>query len=67
MFKDFSIDWWPITRDLLWYSWSILLLTIFLWDGFVYWWEAAILVMLYFLNVGNLLMDRKCQEKLRSE
>ncbi|XP_065365641.1 sodium/potassium/calcium exchanger 4-like [Calliphora vicina] len=63
---NFSLDWWPITRDLLWYGCSVSLLTFLIWDGFIYWWEAVILVLLYFLNVGNLLLDRICQEKLRN-
>ncbi|KAI8117769.1 Sodium/potassium/calcium exchanger 5 [Lucilia cuprina] len=64
---DFSIDWWPISRDLLWYGGSVALLTIMLWDGFIYWWEAFILVILYIFNVTNLLLDRKCQEVVRNK
>ncbi|TMW47657.1 hypothetical protein DOY81_007269 [Sarcophaga bullata] len=62
----FYIDWWPISRDLLWYKFAIFGLTYFLWDGMIKWWEALILLCFYFVNVANLLLDARLQKCCRN-
>lgn len=46
--KPVQIDWWPLTRDALLFSFHITVLVSMAWDGVVMWWEATILVVLYF-------------------
>ena len=41
------IDWKPVTRDVAYYSTSIIILAIFFMDGKVYWWESLIMVLVY--------------------
>jgi Ca2+/H+ antiporter len=42
-----EISWYPLTRDVLFYSASIILLVIAIVDSEVQWWEALLLLILY--------------------
>ena len=46
-----NLDWRPLARDSLFYAMSICVLIIFAWDGYINWYEAMILVILYFVYV----------------
>jgi solute carrier family 24 (sodium/potassium/calcium exchanger), member 4 len=46
--KPVQIDYWPITRDSIIFSFNIMILLTVAWDGYVLWWEATILVLIYF-------------------
>ncbi|XP_022219750.1 sodium/potassium/calcium exchanger 3 [Drosophila obscura] len=61
-----KLDWWPITRDTLWYLVSITLLFLVLLDSKVQWWEATIMLSLYFVYLITLIFDRKLQKMCRS-
>lgn len=47
--KPIQIDWWPITRDSIIFSFNISILVVFAWDGVIMWWETCILVTFYVL------------------
>ncbi|XP_075155211.1 sodium/potassium/calcium exchanger 5-like [Haematobia irritans] len=61
----FSLDWWPLSRDLLWNTINIGLLSLFVYDGYILWHEAFILVICFFTNVINLIMDARIQKQIR--
>ncbi|XP_076444378.1 sodium/potassium/calcium exchanger 2-like [Babylonia areolata] len=46
------LTWWPLFRDVSWYSLSLVLLIYFFHDSKVYWWEA---LLLFFCYVGYVL------------
>lgn len=46
--KPIQIDWFPLTRDAILFTFHISVLVAMAWDGVVMWWEATILVVLYF-------------------
>ncbi|XP_034140909.1 sodium/potassium/calcium exchanger 4-like [Drosophila guanche] len=61
-----KLDWWPITRDTMWYLVSITLLGLVLIDSKVSWWEAIIMLSCYFVYLTTLIFDRKLQKLCRS-
>ncbi|XP_044267165.1 sodium/potassium/calcium exchanger 4-like [Tribolium madens] len=44
-----QLHWWPISRDVIIYILSILLLVSITWDGVIYWYEGLILFLVYFI------------------
>lgn len=46
--QKIPLDWYPITRDCLYYGFTVIVLSIVLIDGSVFWWEALIMVTFYF-------------------
>lgn len=44
-----ALDWWPVTRDSVAYSITVMLLILVLRDGRVEWYEALLLVSVYLL------------------
>ncbi|XP_005177406.1 sodium/potassium/calcium exchanger 3-like [Musca domestica] len=61
----FSLDWWPLTRDLLWNTLNIILLAVFMFDGYIFWYEAAILFFCFLSNIINLSLDGVLQKQIR--
>ncbi|XP_013113470.1 sodium/potassium/calcium exchanger 3-like [Stomoxys calcitrans] len=61
----FSLDWWPLSRDLLWNTLNILLLALFMYDGHILWYEAFALFLCFLANTANLTMDAAIQSKIR--
>eukprot|EP00747_Dinoflagellata_sp_TGD_P143504 gnl/TRDRNA2_/TRDRNA2_176398_c1_seq2.p1 gnl/TRDRNA2_/TRDRNA2_176398_c1~~gnl/TRDRNA2_/TRDRNA2_176398_c1_seq2.p1 ORF type:complete len:525 (+),score=43.35 gnl/TRDRNA2_/TRDRNA2_176398_c1_seq2:91-1665(+) len=45
--RALALWWYPLTRDCLFYSISIIELTIFLWDEYIVWWEALVMCLTY--------------------
>uniref|UniRef100_A0A1A9W8U1 Sodium/calcium exchanger membrane region domain-containing protein n=1 Tax=Glossina brevipalpis TaxID=37001 RepID=A0A1A9W8U1_9MUSC len=60
-----QLDWWPISRDILWYIFAIAALTAFIYDGRIEWWEATTLIILFVVNTFSLFLDRKLQRAWR--
>ncbi|KAL9871839.1 sodium/potassium/calcium exchanger 5-like [Glossina fuscipes fuscipes] len=60
-----QLDWWPVSRDLLWYTAAVAALTIFIYDGRIQWWEATTLIALFLVNTISLFLDRKLQKAFR--
>ncbi len=46
------LTWWPLFRDCTFYSVSLITLVIFFRDSYIQWWEAALLLAIYFSYVG---------------
>ena len=57
--KILNLDWRPLARDSTFYTLSIVVLIVFAWDGLVQWWEALILVALYFSYVGTMVFNER--------
>jgi len=57
--KILNLDWRPLARDSTFYTFSIVVLIVFAWDGLVEWWEALILVLLYFTYVGTMVFNER--------
>ncbi|XP_068902721.1 sodium/potassium/calcium exchanger 5-like [Tenebrio molitor] len=47
--KPVQLHWWPVTRDVIIYICSILLLVGITWDGVIFWYESLILFIVYFV------------------
>ncbi|XP_043286072.1 sodium/potassium/calcium exchanger 4-like [Venturia canescens] len=61
-----DLDWWPITRDSLAYSMTVLLLIVTLRDGRIEWYEALILVISYILYIMAMCFNKKISRCMRS-
>ncbi|XP_043072048.1 sodium/potassium/calcium exchanger 3 isoform X2 [Drosophila grimshawi] len=61
-----KLDWWPITRDTLWYFISIGGLFVVLRDSVVEVHEASFLLSGYFVYLIGLLFDRRIQSLFRT-
>merc|ERR1719427_129937 len=62
--KVLHLDWRPLARDATFYTISIGVLILFAWDGMIQWYEAAILVAVYFIYVGTMFFNEKLMVKL---
>lgn len=45
------LEWWSVTRDCVCYLFTVVLLLIVLRDERIYWYEALILVLVYFVYI----------------
>jgi sodium/potassium/calcium exchanger 3/sodium/potassium/calcium exchanger 4 len=54
-----AIDYRPVTRDVCFYSYSILLLAVFFTDGVIEMWEALIMWLSYLLYIGFMTINEK--------
>nr|XP_050850464.1 sodium/potassium/calcium exchanger 4-like isoform X4 [Vespula vulgaris] len=54
-----DLEWWPITRDTLAYSFTVLLLIITLRDGRIEWYEGLILIIFYILYILAMCFNRR--------
>lgn len=43
------MDWWPLTRDCTMFTFNVVFLLLFAWDGKIYLWEASVLLLLIIL------------------
>jgi len=60
--KVLDIDWRPLVRDSVFYSFSILAFIILSWDGKFMWWESLILLVLYFLYILTMKFNPQLME-----
>ncbi|XP_059622452.1 sodium/potassium/calcium exchanger 3-like [Phlebotomus argentipes] len=63
--RPVQLDWWPLVRDCSLYVINISLLTVFAWDGRIYWSESLILFILYFLYFVILFQDKRISEAVK--
>ncbi|XP_050309560.1 sodium/potassium/calcium exchanger 4-like [Anthonomus grandis grandis] len=47
--RPIKLDWWPVTRDVFIYIVAISVLIGIVWDARIYWYEALVLFILYFV------------------
>ncbi|KAG5330751.1 NCKX5 protein, partial [Acromyrmex charruanus] len=59
------LEWWPISRDILAYAFTVLLLILTLWDGRIEWYEALILVVCYVLYILAMCFNRRINNFLK--
>ncbi|XP_041673782.1 sodium/potassium/calcium exchanger 4 [Drosophila eugracilis] len=62
-----KLDWWPVTRDTVWYLLAVATVTTVVWDSLVTWYEATVLILLYLLYIIQLVLDRRIQNCVRKE
>ena len=56
-----ELTWWPLFRDCIFYAFDLLILLIFFQDGKIEWWEALILLCLYFSYVTFMSFNEKVE------
>lgn len=64
--QDLVLDWRPLLRDSLWYSWAIIALTYSVWDGHVDVYESALLFGSYacycvYMSQNERIVTRCCK------
>ncbi|KAH8374172.1 hypothetical protein KR200_006564, partial [Drosophila serrata] len=59
-----KINWWPVTRDTVWYLVAVTALVAVMWDSSVRWFEALALLLLYGVYFIQLLLDKKIRKKI---
>ncbi|XP_063697219.1 sodium/potassium/calcium exchanger 4 isoform X2 [Culicoides brevitarsis] len=59
------LDWWPLTRDCLAYGMTVSILIYIIHDERVEWYEALILVLLYFVYIAIMYYDKTIQKYAR--
>ncbi|KAH8420409.1 hypothetical protein KR009_009921, partial [Drosophila setifemur] len=60
-----KLDWWPVTRDALWYLFAILALAVVLLDSHIIWYESVALLLMYLIYLLLLIFDRRIQSRCR--
>ncbi|XP_035273790.1 sodium/potassium/calcium exchanger 1-like isoform X1 [Anguilla anguilla] len=59
------LTWWPLFRDVSFYTLALLMLIVFFLDNFIVWWESLLLVSAYLTYVGfmkyNVQLERACK------
>lgn len=61
-----QLDWWPLTRDCSIYICSIVLLVWITWDGQVFWYEALVLFIVYFIYLTVMFQNVRIMAFFRS-
>uniref|UniRef100_A0A182Q635 Sodium/calcium exchanger membrane region domain-containing protein n=1 Tax=Anopheles farauti TaxID=69004 RepID=A0A182Q635_9DIPT len=54
-----QLDWWPLTRDSIVFSIHIALLIGFAWDGRIYWYEAMVFFILFFVYFVLMFQNKR--------
>ncbi|KAJ8333653.1 hypothetical protein SKAU_G00409720 [Synaphobranchus kaupii] len=59
------LTWWPLFRDVSFYTLDLIMLIIFFLDNTIMWWESSMLVVSYLTYVGfmkyNVQLERACK------
>lgn len=59
------LDWWPLTRDCIAYGFTVAVLICIIHDERVEWYEALVLVLLYFVYIAIMYYDKTIQKYAR--
>ncbi|XP_035904352.1 sodium/potassium/calcium exchanger 3-like [Anopheles stephensi] len=54
-----QLDWWPLTRDSIVFSAHVALLVGFAWDGRIYWYEAMVFFILFFVYFVLMFQNKR--------
>ncbi|KAF8794894.1 sodium/potassium/calcium exchanger 2-like [Argiope bruennichi] len=57
-----ELTWWPLFRDVSFYSTILILLMTFFQDSVIYWWEALVLLCCYFCYVTFMKFNEHCEK-----
>uniref|UniRef100_A0A336MQ44 CSON004917 protein n=1 Tax=Culicoides sonorensis TaxID=179676 RepID=A0A336MQ44_CULSO len=63
--KPIVVDWWPVTRDVLIFSFNICLLITFAWDGVIWWYEAMTFVILYVVYFTIMFQNKRISKYVK--
>jgi len=61
--EPLELTWWPLFRDATYYVVSLGVLTGFIFDGGIEWWEALLLFLMYFGYVTLMAYNEQLQER----
>ncbi|GAB6026816.1 hypothetical protein CHUAL_013421 [Chamberlinius hualienensis] len=56
--KMVPLDWWPLTRDCVYYAFTVIALVIVMFDEKIYWYEAMVLLIMFFIYVVFMRFNR---------
>ncbi|XP_072753163.1 sodium/potassium/calcium exchanger 4 isoform X2 [Anoplolepis gracilipes] len=62
--KVLHLEWWPMSRDILAYALTVLLLILTLEDGRIEWYEALVLIACYVLYITTMCFNRRITDFL---
>ena len=60
-----NLTWWPLFRDCTFYSISLITLILFFVDNYIRWWEAGLLLCLYFLYVLFMKYNEQAERAIK--
>ncbi|GFS90093.1 hypothetical protein NPIL_319501 [Nephila pilipes] len=60
-----ELTWWPLFRDVTFYSIILILLMTFFQDSVIYWWEALVLLSCYFCYVTFMKFNEQCERCIK--
>ena len=60
-----NLTWWPLFRDCTFYSISLITLILFFVDNYIRWWEAGLLLCLYFLYVLFMKFNEQAERAIK--
>ncbi|KAJ8960847.1 hypothetical protein NQ318_020144 [Aromia moschata] len=61
-----QLDWWPLTRDVCIYSIAVSLLVVITWDGKIFWYEALVLFVIYFVYFTVMFQNHRISKWVKS-
>jgi len=59
------LTWWPLFRDCTFYSISLITLILFFVDNYIRWWEALLLLCVYFLYVLFMKFNEQAERAIK--
>merc|ERR1712013_689653 len=59
------LTWWPLFRDCTFYSVALITLILFFVDNFIMWWEALLLLFVYFLYVVFMKFNAQAEKGVK--
>lgn len=62
-----DLTWWPLFRDVTFYSIDLIVLIVFFRDGQILWWQALILFLLYILYVLVMKFNTQCETFVKTK
>lgn len=65
--KDAKINYYPVTRDCLFYGLSVAALLIVLYDGEILWYESIVLILLYLVYIVIMYFNNDIELMLKKK
>ncbi|GBO31289.1 hypothetical protein AVEN_204470-1, partial [Araneus ventricosus] len=63
---ELDLDWYPLVRDCIAYSITVLCLVAIIYDNLVTWWESVILLGIFFLYILLMYFNTRVEKRTRS-
>lgn len=60
--KAVQLEWWPVTRDYIYYMISVIVLIVIIRDMYVYWYEALLLLTFYMFYLVTLRFQKSIKK-----